>query len=446
MILCGARAGAQSPASSAPEPQDPETNFPHSETARWWISGQVNTILQGHPAFPAAYSGPHSLDPNAELADSRVFTLFTGLELTHSTEILFDAESTQGHGIGDALGLAGFTNLDVVRNPNLGPTPYVARVEIRQIVPLSRQKIAAERGPLSVLTELPVRRLELRFGKLTLPDLFDVNGVGSDSHLQFMNWTDVNDGAWDYAADTRGYTYAAVAEYDDRAWAVRFAEALMPKVANGIDLDWDVGRARAENLELEMHPRVFAGRASAVRLLSFVNHADMGTYSEAVALFRQGKTPQPIIEDTRQQGTIKYGFGANLEQQINSQWRIFGRWGWNEGKHESFAYTEVDQTFTVGADSRGDRWHRVHDKAGLAFVSNAISRDHQEYLRLGGQGFLLGDGNLRYGRESIFEGYYDAHFWRGLYGAFDLQHINNPGYNRDRGPVWVPGARLHIEL
>lgn len=451
VFFCGSLAHSQvssaldTPA-VAPETTDPQTIFPHSNTARWWISGQINNILQGHPSFFAAYSGTHSLEAHGEIHDSRVLTLYTGLLLTHLTEILFDPEVTQGHGISDALGLAGFTNLDVVRNPDLGGTPYVARVTFRQIIPLSHATTEEERSPLSLFTQLPARRLELRAGKFALTDFFDVNAVGSDDRLQFLNWTDVNNGAYDYAADTRGYTYAAMIEYDDRAWALRFAEALLPKVANGIDLDWDLHRARAENVELELRPRVFAGRASAVRLLSYVNHGNMGDYREAVALFREGKTPVPIIEDTRQQGTVKYGFGVNLEQQVTGTLRAFGRFGWNEGQHESFAYTEVNQTFAFGADYRGDRWRRKHDKVGAAFITNAISKDHQEYLRLGGLGFLLGDGNLNYGRENILETYYNAHFWRGVYGAFDLQHINNPGYNRDRGPVWVPGLRLHLEL
>jgi carbohydrate-selective porin OprB len=177
-----------------------------------------------------------------------------------------------------------------------------------------------------------------------------------------------------------------------------------------------------------------------------MNHANMGDYREAVDLFLAGKTPRPIIEDTRQEGRVKYGFGINLEQQLSPNLRAFGRFGWNEGRHESFAYTEVDQTFSFGADYAAGRWHRQHDKIGLAFVSNAISGDHQEYLKLGGLGFLLGDGMLTYGRENIFEGYYNVHFWRGVYGAVDLQHISNPGYNRDRGPLFVPAIRLHIEL
>lgn len=172
----------------------------------------------------------------------------------------------------------------------------------------------------------------------------------------------------------------------------------------------------------------------------------MGDYREAVDLFLAGRTPRPLIENTRGQGRAKYGFGINLEQQLSANLRAFGRFGWNEGRHESFAYTEVNQTFSLGADYAGERWHRRHDKIGLAFVTNGISGDHREYLKLGGLGFLLGDGNLTYGRENIFEAYYNAHFWRGIYSAIDIQRIVNPGYNRDRGPVLIPGLRLHVEL
>src|ERR1700730_8935997 len=150
---------AQDPGGSTAGPSETETPtqtiFPHPDSTRWWISGQFNNIAQGHPGFSAKYSGAHSLNPRGEVRDSRVMTLFTGLELTHSTEILFDPEITQGHGISDALGLAGFTNLDVVRNPDLGGTPYVARVTFRQIIPLSHATTEQERSPLSVFTQLP---------------------------------------------------------------------------------------------------------------------------------------------------------------------------------------------------------------------------------------------------------------------------------------------------
>jgi carbohydrate-selective porin OprB len=355
-------------------------------------------------------------------------------------------EAAAGGGLSDALGLAGFTNLDVVRNPTLGTTPYIARGMVRQIIPLSDEMVEAERTPWYLATQVPVRRLELRFGKMGLSDFFDINEVGSDSHYQFMNWTVANTGAYDYAADTRGYTVAFLAEYHERNWAFRFAEALMPKVANGINLDWNLRRARAENFELELHPKLSGRRGTVVRLLSFVNHANMGVYRDAINRYLAGKTPAPEITNHPPQTTVKYGFGVNLEQNIRQSTRVFARFGWNEGQHESYAYTDVDQTVQVGADHAGERWKRKLDKVGVVFVSNAIKADHQRYLALGGKGFLLGDGALNYGRENIAEAYYNAHFWRGLFGAFDLQRINHPGYNRDRGPVLVPSLRVHLEF
>ncbi|HTC63652.1 MAG TPA: carbohydrate porin [Candidatus Saccharimonadales bacterium] len=438
------------PVQSAPEPPDDSpsdestTLFPHFESDRIWLSGQANIITQWHPIFRSPYQGPNSLTPEAQDASSRVLTLLTGLRINDSSEILLDVQETGGHGIGEALGLAGFTNLDVVRNPTLSKAPYVARLMWHQIIPLSKEKAPSERTPLSLFKELPVRRLEIRFGKFSLVDFFDVNEYGSDSNFQFMNWTLDNNGAYDYAADTRGYTYAAMFEYDDRHWAFRFAEALMPKVANGINLDADLARAHSENVELELHHSFVPHRESVIRLLGYANHANMGIYSVAVA---NALPPQPpVITAHPLQTTLKYGFGVNLEQPLTDWLGLFSRWGWNEGQHESYAYTEDDETVQVGASANGTPWKRKLDRTGLAFISNGISRDHQQYLRLGGLGFVLGDGNLNYGRETIEEAYYTAHVWRGIFASFDLQHINNPGYNRDRGPVLAPALRLHVEL
>jgi high affinity Mn2+ porin len=420
--------------------------FSHPETDRWWISGQANWISQWHPAFHSPYQGPNSLTPEAQDATSRLLTLFTGLRLTGTTELLCDVQEAGGHGIGEALGLAGATNLDVVRNPSLSKAPYIARLMWHQIISLGGEKAASERTPYSLFSTLPVRRLEFRFGKYSIADFFDLNTYGSDTGFQFMNWTVDNNGAYDYAADTRGFTFAAMLEYHDRRWALRFAEALMPKVANGIHLDADLSRAHADNIELELHGTVLRHQEGIVRFLTFVNHANMGRYATAIDNFLNGVTPRPEITDHPLQTTIKYGFGLNFEQPLNDWLGVFGRWGWNEGKHESYAYTEVDQTAQIGLGSNGKRWHRRFDRAGVVFVSNGISKNHQEYLALGGLGFLLGDGHLTYGRENIFETYYTLHVWRGIYPAFGLQHINNPGYNQDRGPVLVPSLRLHLEF
>ncbi len=433
---------AESGSSSEPLP----IMFPHPEMDRLWLSGQVNIISQWHPAFRSPYQGPNSLSPEAQDAGSRVLTLFTGLRLTQTTSLLCDVQETGGHGIGEALGLAGFTNLDVVRNPTLSKAPYIARLMFHQIIPLGRATEAVDQNPFSVFRELPERRLEIRFGKFSLADFFDFNSYGTDSNFQFLNWTVDNAGSYDYAADTRGYTFAAMLEYHDRWWTVRFAEALMPKVANGIHPDADLARARSENVEFEFHRKTILHQQGILRLLTFVNHANMGDYQQAIDNFQGGLTPKPEITAHPLQTTIKYGFGVNFEQPLNGWVGIFGRWGWNEGEHESYAYTEVDQTDQIGVGFSGRAWGRTWDRAGVVFVSNGISRVHQEYLALGGDGFLLGDGRLNYGRENIFETYYTLHAWRGIYPAFGLQHINNPGYNRDRGPVLVPTLRLHLEL
>jgi hypothetical protein len=432
--------------SGAPETDPIPVMFPHPETDRLWISGQANFISQWHPAFHSPYEGRNSLSPEAQNAASRVLTLYTGLRLTNTTELLCDVQETGGHGIGEAFGLGGFANLDVVRNPTLSKAPYISRLMLHQIIPLGSWDVPSLRTPLSLFSHLPQRRLEIRFGKMGMNDFFDFNAYGTDSNFQFMNWTVDNSGTYDYAADTRGFTFAAVLEYHDRRWSARFAEGLMPKVANGIHLDADLARARAENIEFEIRRTVIRHQQGILRVLAYVNHANMGSYRQAIDDFRAGLTPVPDITAHPLQTTIKYGFGANFEQPLTDWFGVFGRWGWNEGRHESYAYTEVDQTTQLGLGANGARWNRRFDRAGLVFVSNGISRDHQEYLALGGIGFLLGDGRLNYGRENIVETYYTLHAWRGVYPSLGFQFISHPGYNRDRGPVLVPTLRLHLEF
>lgn len=441
----------QSPAAAgtAAAQDSPLTMFPHSNTGRYWISGQANVVLQWHPAFSAAYTGPNSLTPWAQSATTHILTFYTGYELSSTTEIFADVEYATGGGIGGAFGLAGYTNLDSVRTAQgipLSGAPYLARLMLRQIVPLSDERIEAQRDPLHLATSLPARRIELRVGKFSLADFLDTNAWGSDSHLQFLNWTIDNNGAWDYAANTRGYTDGALLEYDDRNWSLRFVEALMPKAANGINLDADLARARAENIEIAAYPSFFSNRRTTIRLLGYLNHANMGNYREAVADYLDGKTPAPNIVATRQQGRHKYGFGLNLEQEITPDIGMFGRLGWSDGRNESFAYTEDDRTVEVGLFTTGARWRRSNDRFGAAFVANGIAEAHQQYLALGGLGFLLGDGGLTYAPEKIVEAFYTAHLWRGLFASFDLQHVNNPGYNQARGPLLVPGIRAHVDF
>ncbi len=467
--LAGAQTPAQLPPASNPQtsagqppaPADPIlTMAPHSESGRYWVSGQANSIFQMHGHFHSPYQGANSLRDTFETKASEVATLYFGYQLhpntRYNTDLIVDIENAGGRGISQSLGLAGELNLDVVRNPTLSTAPYLARGEIHQIIGLTDEMADQERGPLALATKVPLRRFEIRVGKMTLPDTIDINSVGTDSHLQFTNWTIDNNGAWDYAADTRGYTVGGILEYDDKAWSARYAIAAMPTVANGIDLDWAFSRANEQNWEFELRKGPLAGligpkhdgskRLGAVRVLSYVNRAHMGDYRKSVQQYLAGQIGTPDITETESLGAVKYGFGFNTEQEVTDSLRLFARFGWNDDKRESFAYTEVGQTILFGGDYSGHDWHRLNDKAGAAFVSNAIKRDHQNYLHYGGSGFLLGDGGLTYGRENILEWYYNAHLWRGLYAMTGGSYIVDPGYNRDRGPLYVPTVRAHVDF
>ena len=274
-----------------------------------------------------------------------------------------------GGGLSQALGVAGFPNLDVVRNPTLGHAPYIARAQIHQIIPLSSEWVPNEdRGPISSFVEVPKHRLELRFGKMSTADLFDINPAASDSHLQFMNWTVDNNGAYDYAADTRGYTYGLVIEYQGPRIEARLGEMLMPKVANGIDLDFDFTRARADNLELEIKYGLQAGWRGTLRLLVYQNTANMGNYRQAIDAAAATPGVVPDVTLTRAQGRVKRGVGANLIQDIAGVARAFMRLGWSTGDLEAFAYTEVENTVLA---------RRRHHRRLLA----APHRSHRARLR-----------------------------------------------------------------
>ena len=443
-MILGAASGTAQTAADVPPPGT-TTMLAHRDDRRWWVSGQLNLISQTHGRFTSPYEGDNSLRPGPEQALSRLWTIYTGLQLPGHTEFLFDLESAGGRGFSDAFGLAGFMNLDVVRNPRLGTAPYIARAMVHVTVPLGREVVDATPTAFSLAAHVPARRIEIRVGKLGMADFFDLNAVGSDSHLQFMNWTLANNGAWDYAADTRGYTVGLTADFEDRNWGFRFGEGLMPKVANGIDLVWKPWQVHAENYEFELRHGVIPKKSGVVRLLAYTNFANMGIYrDQVIKASKAGATPD--ITTHPWHITMKYGFGVNLEQNLSHYLTAFARFGWNDGRTESFAYTEVEQTFAEGVGANGAWWHRKQDRAGVAFVSNAIKKDHQNYLNAGGLGFLLGDGHLNYGRENIVETYYTVHVWRGIYLAPGLQHIVNPGYNRDRGPVTVPSFRAHVEF
>jgi high affinity Mn2+ porin len=437
----------QQEADQSDDQENPAVFSHHLIADRIWISGQANFIFQAHEPFHSPYSGTNSFQSRVQTtALSRLLTLYTGVKLTRWFEFVFNAEEAGGKGLSQALGIAAFTNLDVVRNPSLGQDVYAARYFIHYTFPLTADRVDEQPNPFYLQKSIPRQRVEFAMGKMGMVDFFDNNAVGSDSHLQFTNWAIDNNGAYDYAANTRGYTVAAILSYSGPTFEARFGEALMPTVANGIDLDADLRRARAENLELEWKPQWFQGLETHIRPLAYLNHANMGDYGQAIAGYLNHVDKVPDITLYRHQGSLKQGFGLNIEQTLPANFRAFLRAGWNEGHKESFAYTEINSTLAFGADLSGDAWGRKDDRIGTAFETGGISTQHRDYLALGGLGFILGDGRLNYGREVVSETYYTAHVVSGLYMAVQLSFVSNPGYNRDRGPVIVPGVRAHMDF
>ncbi len=405
----------------------------------WNLHGQVTVIDQGHGGFRAAYTGPNSLLPKRESDTSTTATLFLTIRAWRGAELVLVPEVAGGRGISGVTGVAGFPNGDIVRVSTPERKLYAARAFLRQTWGLGSEVEKVDGGPMQLAGERALSRLTLTAGKFAATDLFDDNAYSHDARTQFMNWSLMDGASWDYPADTRGYSWGLVLELNQPRWAVRVGSFMVPLEANGLALDHHVLQDRGDVAELELRHR-FAGRTGKLRLLAYQNHARMGTY--ALALMDAGPQP-PDVTATRRPGTLKYGFGVNVEQQLGDGIGGFARWGWDDGRTESWAFTEVDRTLSAGLQADGSLWGRSNDTAGVAWVSNGLARDHRDYLAAGGLGFIIGDGALDYGREGIAEGYYNLFVGNGITVAADFQRVTNPAYNRDRGPVSVVGVRLH---
>lgn len=368
------------------------------------------------------------------------------MRVTGHFDVLLDVEDVRGEGLSSVLGLAGFTDLDAQKTPTAGHQPhtYLSRILLHYVAPLGGKERMNNPSLLELAPRVPSRRLELYFGKFSLADFFDQNDYAGSDHSQFLNWTTDQNGAWDYAANTPGYTYGAYAELDEGTWSFRYAEALMSRVPNGLYLSLHLGDTRSENGEVDWSYRPQS--SGTVRVLGYVDEAPMGSFADALAAWREGRIPTPDTSAVRRTGRHEYGWGLNWQQGLPGGFGIFARAGWNNGKYESYEYTEVNNTAEGGVQMPGALWGRAGDHAGVAFVSNGISRSHQEYLAAGGLGFQLGDGGLSYGREQILETYYNFNLPIGLSVSPNIQFIENPGYNRARGPATVFGMRVNWSL
>jgi high affinity Mn2+ porin len=411
---------------------------------RWNLYFQATSIGQTHPPFFSPYEGVLSLRAHGEAEVSLTSTLYLGLRLAKNTQIYFDPEVAGGRGFSNTNGVANFPNGEMPRVATATPKPYLARLYITQDFGFSDQREKTESGANQLGGSRPMTRYSITVGRFTVTDFFDFNRYSHDPRTQFMGWAVMYNGAWDYSADTRGYTWGWMHEFRTRQWSFRYASVAMPRVANGLHFDRQIFRNRGDVVEVERRNE-YREHEGAIRLLYYRNHANAGTYAESLALAAHTNTTPDIIA-TRRPGTLKYGFGLSVDQEVWKGLGVFGRLGWNNGKTESFAFTALDSLATAGVSVNGACWKRPDDTVAAEVTTSGISGVHATYLSRGGLDFLIGDGALHYGRETIAEAYYSARLAPWFFTAIDLQHITNPAYNRDRGPVWVLSLRLHTEF
>jgi high affinity Mn2+ porin len=434
-LLCAARGFGQQTPDPSPDPPAPE---------RWNLFYQATSIGDYHGTFRSPYAGQFSLQDRPEQDVSLTTTLFLGIRLGSSTQFYVDPEIAGGRGFSGVNGVANSPNGELPRVASATPKPYLARAYFTQDFGFGseREGFASEANQLA--GSRPMTRYSISMGRFSVTDFFDNNAYSHDPRSQFMAWATMYNGAWDYPADTRGYTWGWVHEFHTRRWSLRYGSAAEPKVANGLRFDRRLLRDRGDMVEGELRYAP-GGHPGALRLLGSWLHTNSGSYGEALRLSESTHTT-PDVAATRQVGRLKYGAGISLDQEIVKDIGIFARLGWNDGKTESFAFTAMDRLASGGVSVTGTRWRRPHDVVATELTVGGISGVHALYLARGGSDFLIGDGALQYGPEYTWESYYNARLFPGFFTTLDVEHVVNPAYNQDRGPVWIYSLRLHIEF
>lgn len=411
----------------------------------WYLHLQLTSIPQYHFNFKAGYTGQNSLSTKEPAKISLTNTYYIGRRLWKNAAIFFNAEIAGGEGFSKTQGIAGFPNGETFRIGSPTPQLYIARAYIEQKFPLTNATTLVESDINQLRVYEANEYIAIRFGKFSIADFFDDNNFSHDPRTDFMNWALMSAAAWDYPANTRGYTKGLVLELKKTSWALRGAFNMEPVEANGSVLDTKIDKAFGTLLEFEKKINWNKASHTVFRVAVFYNQAKMGNYNAAI----QNALPvllTPDIVSTRQYGRTKTGFYLNAEQNI--KWGgAFFRYSWNDGNNETWAFTEIDRSTITGLSLDGKNWQRKNDKCGLAYINNGISKPHRNYLKDGGYGFMIGDGNLNYGTENIVEMFYSLGLpaWH-LNMSPDYQFIINPAYNRDRGPVHAIGLRIHFEF
>ena len=427
------RAGAVDKAVVLPAKQD-------SESEDWLLHGASTFILQGQPGFRSPYAGENSLPSGDHGRETFSFDIYAGARLWPGAEFYVQQEYYQGFGFHNTRGIAAFPNGEAYKTgskPGLVIWPHIM---LRQTFGFGGEQEAVEGSLMQIAGKVDVNRLTVTMGRFAVFDQFDVNTYAHDSRGQFMNWALLDAGAFDYAADSYGYTQGLSLELNQKNWALRYGFFLVPKVSNGIDIDYNLSRHWQQILELETRYKI-GGHAGKTKLLGWVERANMGSYEETLL----NPALNMDITQTRRTRT-QSGVELNMEQELASDLGSFLRLAMRDGRSEVWAFTDIDRSLTTGLSLKGKSWGREKDTAGLAWVLDGLSSSHRAYTASGGLGPLIGDGKLNYGLESVIETYYDAALTKWLHVALDYQLVTNPGYNKDRGPVNIFSVRLHCEF
>ena len=423
------------------------------ETENFSLHGQATYVLQYKNRFSSPYVGDKSLLSTGDQGKSYTLTMtpFMGARLWEGAAVFYNPEAVESVAFSNLSGLGGFPNGEMQRGTNVPMKFYNARYFIQQSFGFGGGQEYVEGGPNQLAGTVDKRRLRITYGGFSALDYFDNNKYSHDPRTQFLNWSFMAMGAWDFPANSRGYTYGVVAEYFDEGWAVRLGRLAMPMEPNALRLDWGLNKQYGDQIEFE-HKHTIGTQPGALRFLVFQNRGWMATYSNAMNLAAQNNLATPDILTSRNSYQKKWGYGVNLEQAITDKAGLFARWSWNDGQTETQAFTDIDRSLSGGIVVNGAHWGRANDTWGIAGALNGIAGSQIAYLSYGGNNgsggstMFIGDSKLNYRKEQILETYYSVNIWKGTYLSADYQYIANPAYNADRGPVSFFGLRAHIAL
>lgn len=410
---------------------------------KWSVHWQATVIPQYHFKFSSPYQGMNSLEPKEGIKTSLTSTFFINYHPFKHTYIVFNPEAAGGKGLSKTLGIAGFPNGEIYRVGNPAPQPYIARLYLEYRFPLSNRKLLRALEPDSVKRIVPLKYISVLAGKFSITDFFDGSDISHDPRLQYLNWSLMASGAWDYPANVRGYTMGVVAQAFLNDWKIRAAVTGVPIEANGKELQFKGRDAVGTAIEAEKDNlfKKDEGFFTNLHLGVFYNKAKMGNYDVAL----KNASVSPDIISTRLYGRNKKGIYGIVDNHFGNILH-FIRASYNDGKNETWAFTEIDRSVATGFSFKGNLWKRDNDMFGIAMVVNGLSPDHINYLKAGGYGFLIGDGKLNYGTENIIESYYSFNVLANLFISPDYQFVIHPAYNKDRGPVHIAAIRFHYQL